>query len=252
MLSIHFHCDLTFLKKIATLLVMNYSNIMKAIFLTRPNRFLAHCLLENEEIIVHVPNTGRCAELLVNGATVYLQHHDAATSRKTAYTLISVEHNGKVINIDSQAPNYLLADYLYEGNLLPQMTGPAEHLQREKRFGQARFDLYLEYGTAQYFAEVKGVTLMQDEYAVFPDAPTLRGIKHIQELIEAVHQGYHAYLIFIIQMQGAKALKPNWQTHPAFGQAMREAMSQGVQIVAYECMVTPDSLNIQHPLSILV
>jgi len=231
--------------------IMNYTNIKEAVFLERPNRFIAHCLLKGQPVVAHVPNTGRCKELLIPGSTVYLQEHDSA-ARKTKYTLITVSHNGSYINIDSQAANKVVYDYLLEGNLLPNMEEPIVQLKRECLFGKSRFDLRFDCQGNIGFAEVKSVTLCEDGYAVFPDAPTERGVKHVYELIEATKGGYPSYLIFLIQLHDAKGLKPNWKTHPQFGEALIAAKLAGVQLVAYSCIVSPERLSLDQQVPIIL
>ena len=217
---------------------MRYPNIHRAIFLARPNRFIAKVLLEGEELTVHVKNTGRCRELLVPGCRVFLRFHDNP-ARKTRHSLIAVDKDGLLINMDSQAPNQAAADYL------PALLPGLSLLHPETRFGASRFDFYAEAGGERWFVEVKGVTLERDGDALFPDAPTQRGTKHLRELAACVEKGYRACVLFVIQMSGVKRFLPNVETDPAFAQALREAASGGVRVEAVDCAVTPGTMEIQ-------
>ena len=220
---------------------MRYENIKKARFLARPNRFIAHAELDGQEVICHVKNTGRCRELLIPGeTTVYIQDHGADTKRKTRYSLIGVEKGNLMINMDSQAPNKVVKEWIQAGEFLPGIT----FIKPEKKYGNSRFDFYLEQGEKKIFLEVKGVTLEEDGVAMFPDAPTERGVKHIEELIACKEDGYDAYIVFVVQMAGMKVFKPNEKTQPEFGEALRKARSSGVEIVVKNCMVTQDELKI--------
>lgn len=220
---------------------MRYENIKKARFLARPNRFIAHAELDGQEVICHVKNTGRCRELLIPGeTTVYIQDHGADTKRKTRYSLIGVEKGNLMINMDSQAPNKVVNEWIQAGEFLPGIT----FIKPEKKYGNSRFDFYLEQGEKKIFLEVKGVTLEEDGVAMFPDAPTERGVKHIEELIACKEDGYDAYIVFVVQMAGMKVFKPNEKTQPEFGEALRKARSSGVEIVVKNCMVTQDELKI--------
>ncbi len=220
---------------------MRYGNIKKGIFLARPNRFIAHVQLEGEEVICHVKNTGRCRELLISGeSVVYVEDHGTNTKRKTRYSLISVEKRGIMINMDSQAPNKVVKEWIEEGGFLPGIT----LIRPEKRYGDSRFDFYLEQGKKKIFMEVKGVTLEEDGTAMFPDAPTQRGVKHVEELIQCKQDGYDAYLVFVVQMSGMKRFVPNERTHKAFGDVLRMAKRNGVRILVKDCMVTVNELKI--------
>ena len=221
---------------------MNYKKVIRATFLDRPNRFIAHVLVDGKEEVVHVKNTGRCKELLIPGCTVYLSVCDNIT-RKTRYDLIAVEklRAGKaplLVNMDSQIPNDVAAEWLQTGQLLP----PETIWRREVKHGDSRFDFYAECGGRKAFLEVKGVTLEQDGVARFPDAPTERGVKHLRELTACLEQGFEAYVLFSVQMKEIAELRPNDATHAAFGCALREAAAAGVQILALDCHVTPDSI----------
>lgn len=220
---------------------MRYENIKKAKFLARPNRFIAHAELDGQEVICHVKNTGRCRELLIPGeTTVYIQDHGEDTKRKTRYSLIGVEKGNLMINMDSQAPNKVVKEWIQVGEFLPGIT----FMKPEKKYGNSRFDFYLEQGEKKIFLEVKGVTLEEDGVAMFPDAPTERGVKHIEELIACKEDGYDAYIVFVVQMAGMKVFRPNEKTQPEFGEALRKARSHGVEIIVKNCIVTPEELKI--------
>lgn len=219
---------------------MRYNNIKKAIFLERPNRFIAYADLDGERVKCHVKNTGRCKELLIPGeSVVYLEDHGENTNRKTRYSLVKVIKNGRIINMDSQAPNQIAFDWLNNGGLYNDIS----FVKREVKYGNSRIDIYYERGNGiKGFMEVKGVTLEEDNVARFPDAPTERGIKHIHELIEAHKNGYEANILFVIQMKGVDHFEPNYKTHAAFGEALKEAKSAGVNIMAIDCVVTEDEV----------
>jgi len=220
---------------------MKYNNMRKARFLSRPNRFLAYADLDGEEVICHVKNTGRCKELLIPGeSTVFIEDHGEHTTRKTRYSLIGVLKGDLMINMDSQAPNKVVKEWIEEGNFLPGIT----LIKPEKKYGDSRFDFYLEQGEKRIFLEVKGVTLEENGVAMFPDAPTLRGVKHVEELIACKKAGFEAYIVFVIQMAGMKVFVPNEQTQPEFGAALRKAEEAGVQILCKDCKVTEDELSI--------
>ena len=226
---------------------MRYPNIHKATFLRRPNRFVAQVEWEGTEVTVHVKNTGRCRELLVPGATVYLVRSDDP-NRKTAFDLVAVEKGELLVNMDSQAPNRVFGEWAASGAFVPGLT----LLRPETVWGDSRFDFYWEAGERKGFVEVKGCTLEDDGAARFPDAPTLRGVKHLEELIRAKAAGYEAAVCFVLQMAPMKRFGPNDETHPAFGEALRRAAQAGVQILAYECAVTPDSLRMTRPVPVIL
>ena len=217
---------------------MRYANMVPGIFRKRPNRFIAHVDIDGQEQVVHVKNTGRCRELLVPGAAVWCQRSDNP-ARKTRYDLIAVEKGGRLINMDSQAPNTAAREWLEAGGL-----GKIENLRPETVHGDSRFDFSFTLEGKPCFLEVKGVTLEDDGVCAFPDAPTERGAKHLRGLAEAVRQGYGAYVLFVIQMADVKYLHPNDRTDPDFGTALREAAAQGVHIVAAECRVSEDTMEI--------
>ena len=219
---------------------MRYGKIQAARFLRRPNRFVAEVELEGRTEAVHVKNTGRCRELLVPGARVYLTPGENP-ARKTAWDLIAVEKGPLLINMDAQAPNRVFGEWAAAGGLgfLPSLLRP------ETRFGDSRFDFYWEDGPERRgFWEIKGVTLEEDGVARFPDAPTLRGVKHLEELIRAREAGYETGVCFVVQMPGMRWVEPNDATHPQFGQALRRAAQAGVRVLALGCRVEPDRLEI--------
>ena len=218
---------------------MRYPNIHKAIFLSRPNRFIAKVLVEGEELTVHVKNTGRCKELLVPGTVVYLEKSDNP-ARKTAYDLVAVEKGERLINMDSQAPNKLFEEWAKAGCFISDLT----FLRPETTWGHSRFDFYWEAKGRKGFVEVKGCTLEEDGWTYFPDAPTERGVKHLEELLLAKEQGYDAAVCFVIQMAEVRGFSPNDRTHPAFREALRRAADGGVEVLAYECKVIPGEVYI--------
>ncbi|MBQ2880853.1 MAG: DNA/RNA nuclease SfsA [Clostridia bacterium] len=219
---------------------MKYKNIIKAKFVSRPNRFIAVVDIDGREETVHVKNTGRCKELLIHGTTVFLEKTDNPT-RKTQYDLITVLKNGeKLINMDSQVVNEIAVDWLKKGNIFPK----GSVIRREVKYGNSRFDVYMENGSRKAFLEVKGVTLEDDGEVRFPDAPTERGVKHISELAASLKEGYEAYILFVIQMKGVDYFRPNDEMHREFGDALRKASKSGVKVMAVDCIVTEDSIEI--------
>ena len=211
----------------------------------RPNRFVARVEIDGKEELCHVKNTGRLRELLVPQARVFLAESDNP-QRKTRFDLAQVYKGEQLVNIDSQMPNYLVREWIEAGGLFPDVTLVA----MERRYGQSRFDLYVEAGERKIFIEVKGVTLEEDGVCRFPDAPSERAVKHMEELICAHREGYESYVFFVIQMEGVRYFTPNDGTHPAFGQALREAAAAGVHILAVDCLVTPDSLACNQPVPV--
>lgn len=224
---------------------MRYERVKKAIFLERPNRFIARVSLEGKTVICHVKNTGRCRELLVPGAVVYLEE-SANPSRKTAYDLIAVEKSGRLINMDAQAPNKVFAEWATQFD--PTCTA----IHPEYSIGQSRLDFCLESAGGNHFVEVKGVTLEENGHTRFPDAPTERGVKHLHELIRLAEEGYRATVFFVVQMDDVLDFSPNDVTHPAFGEVLRLAASRGVQVAAYSCRVTPEEMTINRPVPVIL
>ena len=216
---------------------MKYSNIVKGTFLDRPNRFIAHVELDGKRETVHVKNTGRCRELLLPGAEIWLTA-PGTEGRKTKYDLVTVrKENGLLVNIDSQAPNAVVKEWLEKQQydaVVPEYT-----------YGDSRIDFYMERGAERTLMEVKGCTLEREGIGYFPDAPTDRGVKHLRELAKAVKDGYRAALAFAIQMDGIKEVRPNIQTHPEFGTAMQAARDAGVEILFLSCHVEPDGLTVK-------
>ena len=228
---------------------MIYSNVIEGTFLSRPNRFIAMADIKGNSVPCHVKNTGRLGELLIPGKTkIYLTDHGETVKRKTRYSLISVEADGQYVNIDSQAPNRVVWEWLAAGSPVPGSGGclfrEITYLKPEQRYHSSRFDFYLEADGSRIYMEVKGVTLRQNGIGRFPDAPTLRGLRHIEELCRCRKEGYEAYLLFIIQMEGVTRFEPNDTAQAAFRQALREAASAGVHILALDCLAGPDRLSI--------
>lgn len=223
---------------------MVYENMVPGIFLSRPNRFIAHIEINGQPEICHVKNTGRCRELLSPGAKVWCQK-SSNPNRKTKYDLICVEKGQRMINMDSQAPNIAAKEWLSQGGL-----GNIENLKAESFHGDSRFDFSFTRDGQDCFLEVKGVTLENDGVCAFPDAPTERGAKHLRGLTELARQGYGACVLFVIQMSDVKYLHPNDATDPVFGKALREAAVNGVEVLAMDCAVTADSMVLQNPVSV--
>ena len=216
---------------------MIYKNIQKARFLNRPNRFIAHIDIDGKTEVCHVKNTGRCKELLTENATVLVQESDNP-NRKTKYDLISVLKGEKLINMDSQIPNKVFGEWAQNSGFF----GKINFLKAEKTFENSRFDFYIETDNDKIFVEVKGVTLEQDGVVMFPDAPTERGVKHINELCRCIDNGYKAYIFFIIQMDNVKYFTPNRKTHPQFADALKAAAEKGVGVYALDCKVSENSI----------
>jgi len=218
---------------------MKYAKIHKGKFISRPNRFIAHVELDGRNEICHVKNTGRLKELLVPGAVVYLEE-SAGSGRKTKYDLIAVEKGNILVNMDSQAPNIAVKEWLLAGGLYPNPL----RVSPEYKYADSKIDFYIEDDNRRALIEVKGVTLEREGVAAFPDAPTQRGVRHIHDLIRAAKDGYEAYVIFVVQFRPVKLFVPNDETHPEFGQALREAERAGVRILAYDCVVAPDGMKL--------
>lgn len=231
---------------------MKYNKVIKGCFISRPNRFIAKVNINGATETVHVKNTGRCSELLVPGCVVYLSESDNVL-RKTKYDLIAVEKEREnksslLINMDSQIPNYVAEEFLNKTDIF----GKCFKIKREVTYSNSRFDLFVDMGERKAFVEVKGVTLERNGTALFPDAPTLRGVKHINELIKAVRDGYEAYIFFVIQMDEIDFFTPNVDMHPEFANALKKAVDAGVKILAYNCFVTNDSININRKVSVII
>ena len=220
---------------------MRYDNMTPGIFLSRPNRFIAHIEIDGAVEICHVKNTGRCRELLVPGCTVWCQRSDNP-NRKTKLDLIAVQKGDRLINMDSQAPNKAAGEWLASGGL-----GEISELRPEVKHGDSRYDFSFLKDGKRCFLEVKGCTLEEDGVCAFPDAPTERGAKHIRGLTEAALAGYGAYILFVIQMSDVKYIRPHDETDPEFGRALREAAQNGVQVLAMDCAITPDTMDIRLP-----
>lgn len=226
---------------------MKYERIQVGRFIERPNRFIAYIDIDGAKETVHVKNTGRCAELLKPGATVYVQKSDNP-ERKTQWDLIGVEKGNRLVNMDSQIPNAVVKEWLEEGNLFDLPL----KIQPETTYSKSRFDLYVEAGNRKVFIEVKGVTLEENGVARFPDAPTERGVKHVEELIKALKDGYESYIIFVIQMNGVRYFTPNIDTHPEFAEALRKAKKAGVKILAYDCDVKEDEIRLNSSIPVVL
>lgn len=238
-------------------LIMKYEHILTGTFLKRPNRFIAHVMINGREEVCHVKNTGRLREFLVPGAELLVEFHPdaAALGRKTAYSVIGVykenagyNHERLLINMDSQAPNQAAAEWLSEGGLSLDIT----EVKREVTYHESRFDLAFKEEGCPSFMEVKGVTLEHDGAAMFPDAPTERGVKHIMELRDAAMEGYHAYVLFVIQMKGILSFSPNRTTHPEFADALKLASESGVHILARDCIITKQEMKIDMPVDVIL
>lgn len=218
--------------------------IKEGVFLSRPNRFIAYVKVDGREEKCHVKNTGRCRELLVPGCKVYLEESENP-NRSTRFDLVATEKkigdSSILINMDSQAPNSVVEEWLRKGELF----GEKIEVKREVTYSDSRFDFSITDESGRIsFLEVKGCTLEKNGVVMFPDAPTERGVKHVKELIKAKKEGYGAYILILVQMCGVKYFVPNWDTHPAFGEALREAERNGVVILCYDSIVTSDSITL--------
>ncbi len=218
---------------------MKYKNIKKGIFIARPNRFIAHVEIDGVTEVCHVKNTGRCKELLLPGAVVYVQKSDNP-NRKTGFDLISVIKGSRHINMDSQVPNKVVRDWLEKESLFKDVT----LIKPESKYRNSRFDFYVETKKDKIFIEVKGVTLEENNVVLFPDAPTERGVRHINELIESLREGYKAYVIFVIQMKDVDYFTPNSVTHKEFAEVLKSAHNKGVKILALDCVVEEGFIEI--------
>lgn len=227
---------------------LNY-DIFYGTFLNRPNRFIAHVDLSGNEVICHVPNTGRLRELLLPGVEVMVSYHPSPT-RKTQYELRMVKKSGQWISIDSQLPNGLAHEAI-TFDIIEELKGyPILH--REKSYQNSRFDLQLMNDNDICFVEVKGVTLVEDGWSYFPDAPTERGRKHIDEMIHAVQNGYRGVILFIIQIEAAQGFSPNAQMDPAFSNKLRDAKNAGVEILAYRCIISPTEVRVSEKIPVVI
>jgi len=227
---------------------MKYKKTIEGIFIKRPNRFIAQALINGKEETVHVKNTGRCRELLIPGAKIILEDCSLNLNRKTKYSLIAVQKDDLLINMDSQVPNAVVFEALKENKI--QGFEGFTYLKREVTFGKSRYDIYFESGNQKGFIEVKGVTLEAGGIAMFPDAPTERGAKHVLEMIEAVKQGYRGAIFFLIQMKGPSVFKLNWAMDKNFSEAIKLASENGVEILAYDSIVEGNSIHIGSPINI--
>lgn len=224
---------------------MKYQRMEEGIFWERPNRFIAYVEIQGKKETVHVKNTGRCAELLIPGTRVYVQRAEQP-ERKTQWDLIAVQKGERLVNMDSQIPNRVVEEWIRAGKLFPDAT----KIRPETKYGNSRFDFYIEAGERKIFLEVKGVTLEQDGVVRFPDAPTERGVKHVEELCQARKDGYEAYIFFVVQMKEALYFAPNERTHPEFSMALRKAKEKGVKILAYTCQVNVDEISIHQEIPV--
>jgi sugar fermentation stimulation protein A len=224
---------------------MIYDGIREAIFLQRVNRFTARVEVGGKEALCHVRNTGRCRELFVPGAAAYVQEA-ASAARKTRFSLIAVRKGARLVNVDSQAPNAAFGEWAAGGGFLPGIV----KMRPEYRFLRSRFDFRIDHRAGSALVEVKGVTLEREGVALFPDAPTERGVKHLRELTESRNSGFDAYMVFVVQMQGVRRFEPNAATHPAFRDALVAAVADGVRVFAMDCMVEPDSMRLRAPVEV--
>ncbi len=227
---------------------MNYNKIVEGIFLSRPNRFIAKVLINGVEETVHVKNTGRCKELLLPGVKVILEDCSHNTNRKTKYSLIAVWKEDMLVNMDSQVPNDVVFQAIKDNRIngFEDLT----HIKREVTFGKSRFDIYFETERSKGFVEIKGATLESNGISKFPDAPTERGTKHVLEMIRAVQEGYRGGILFLIQMKGPKIFRLNWSMDKKFSEAVKLASKNGVEILAYDCIVKNNSIYLDKPVEV--
>lgn len=230
---------------------IKYKTIVEGVFIERPNRFIAKVIIDGKECTVHVKNTGRCKELLIEGSRVFLSYSDNP-QRKTQFDLVAVEKvtdNGvALINIDSQLPNVVAYEWLKSCGLFSENA----IIRPETKYNNSRFDFYIQDGNRKIYLEVKGVTLENDGVAMFPDAPTDRGVKHIKELITAVKEGYETFILFVIQMKNIDYFTPNYKTHPEFGEALKIAEKSGVKVLAFDSIVTYDSVVLDKEIKVVL
>lgn len=229
---------------------MNYKTIVQAKFIERPNRFIAYCEVQGNIEKVHVKNTGKCRELLLPNSTVYLEESDNS-NRKTKYSLIAVQKGNRLINMDSQAPNKVVKEALINKRIiLPGLDEEITFIKTEKTYGSSRFDIYLETENKKVFIEIKGVTLEDNNIVLFPDAKTERGVKHVKELIEAQKEGYYCYVVFVVQMKDVLYFTPNRKIHEELADILLKASENGVKVLAYDCEITLDSINIKQEVKV--
>lgn len=226
---------------------MKYKNVKEGIFKERPNRFIAYADIDGKTEICHVKNTGRCKELLMPGVKVYVEESENP-SRKTKYDLISVYKGDRLFNIDSSAPNKVFGEWVLSSGYFKGVT----LVKPEQKYGSSRFDFYIEADGKKIFAEVKGVTLEKDGVLMFPDAPTERGVKHINELVSCTKDGFDSYAVFVIQTDEAKYFTPNKETHPEFAQALKNAVSNGVKVLCLSCNVSGNELLIKEEIEYII
>jgi len=226
---------------------MKYENILQGKFISRPNRFIANIEINGKIEICHVKNTGRCKELLIPNATVFVQESNNP-NRKTKFSLIGVIKGSGIINMDSQVPNKVVHEWILKGNLFADVT----LIKPETQYNKSRFDFYIETKNKKAFIEVKGVTLEDHGIVRFPDAPTERGVKHVRELCDCIKEGYEAYIIFVIQMKNVIQFEPNVETHKEFAEALKEAKKQGVHIIAVDCHVNENSIDIMDYVKVII
>lgn len=224
---------------------MRYGEILPAVFLSRPNRFIAHVLVEGEEVVCHVKNTGRCRELLRPEARVWLEK-GTNPKRKTAYDLVTVEKGRRLVNMDAQAPNKIFGEWAL------RLEAGIRSVRPEVAFGDSRLDFLLETEQGRHYVEVKGVTLEEGGHVFFPDALTERGVRHLHTLMRAVEQGHRATVFFVVQMADVLDFSPNDSTDPAFGQALRQAAAAGVQVLAFTCQVTPEEVTMDRQIPVIL
>lgn len=224
---------------------MRYGEILPAVFLSRPNRFIAHVLVEGEEVVCHVKNTGRCRELLRPEARVWLEK-GTNPKRKTAYDLVTVEKGERLVNMDAQAPNKIFGEWAL------RLEAGIRSVRPEVAFEDSRLDFLLETEQGRHYVEVKGVTLEEGGHVFFPDAPTERGVRHLHTLMRAVEQGHRATVFFVVQMADVLDFSPNDSTDPAFGQALRQAAAAGVQVLAFTCQVTPEEVTMDRQIPVIL
>lgn len=231
---------------------MDYKTIVEAEFMERPNRFIAYCKVDNNIEKVHVKNTGRCKELLVPNCTVYLEESDNP-NRKTKYSLIAVQKGTRLINMDSQVPNKVVQEALINKNIvLPELEEEITFIKPETTYGNSRFDIYLETKNKKAFIEIKGVTLEENNIVLFPDAKTERGVKHVKELIKAKEDGYYCYVIFVVQMKDVIYFTPNKKMHKELSDILIEASNCGVHVLAYDSDVTPNTIEINKQVEVVL